>query len=213
MMGNDTFWITPQRTLFWETERTLILADLHLGKSGHFRKSGIAVPNKVYKEDLQVLLHQVLFFKTEKLIVLGDMTHSVANRELELFTRWRNDFPLLEIQLVKGNHDILNDLWYKDARIITYDEELVIRDFCFRHDKKKGKDEEKRNLFTFHGHIHPGIKLKGGARQQLLFPCFYFTPEFCILPAFSRFTGNYIIRPKKEDNVFAVVNNQIVKVK
>ncbi len=214
LLGNDVFWLTPQRTLFWETEKTLIVADLHLGKTGHFRKSGIAVPNKVYKEDLQVLLHQVLFFKTQRLIILGDMTHSVANKELELFTRWRNDFSLLDIQLVKGNHDILNSRWYQESAITTHDEEMVIRDFCFRHDKSKTFSKLKASdLFTFYGHIHPGVKLHGSGKQQLLFPCYYFTSDHCILPAFSRFTGTYIIRPGKEDNVFAIVANEIIKVK
>ena len=214
LLGNDVFWLTPQRALFWETEKTLIVADLHLGKTGHFRKSGIPVPSKVYKEDLQVLLHQVLFFKSEQLIILGDMTHSVANRELELFHRWRNDFFSLNIQLVKGNHDILNDKWYQDARIKVSDEELVIRDFAFRHDKAKKKEKTATDsLFTFHGHVHPAVKLRGGGRQELLFPCFYFTTDHCILPAFSRFSGAYIIKPGKDDSVFAIVSNQIMKLK
>ena len=214
LIGNDIFWLTSQRALYWETERILIVADLHLGKTGHFRKSGIAIPNKVYKEDLQVLLHQILYFKTEHLIILGDMTHSVANRELELFVRWRHDFPSLDIQLVKGNHDILNSKWYENAGIKTHDEQLVIRDFCFRHDKSKTFSEIKpTEYFTFYGHIHPGIKLRGSGKQQLLFPCFYFTAEHCILPAFSKFTGTYIIRPNKEDTVFAIVANEIIKVK
>jgi uncharacterized protein len=214
LLGDDAFWVTPQRTLYWEAEKTLILADLHLGKTGHFRKSGIAVPNRVYKEDLQVLLHQVLYFKTDKLIILGDMTHSVANRELDLFVKWRKDFPMLQIHLVKGNHDILNDRWYQEADIITYEEEMQIGDFCFRHDKTKSEiDNKKKSYFTFHGHIHPAVRMKGGGRQTLLFPCFYFTPDYCILPAFSRFTGTYIIRPGKDDAVFAIVDNQIVKAK
>lgn len=214
LLGNDVFWLTPQRTLFWENEKTLIVADLHLGKTGHFRKSGIAVPNRVYKEDLQVLLHQILFFKTERLLIIGDMTHSVQNKELELFQRWRTDFSLLEILLIKGNHDILSDRWYEETRIQTFNEELVIKDFCFRHDKSKSiKSDKSPELFTFLGHVHPGVRLKGGGRQQLLFPCFYFTSDFCVLPAFSRFTGTYTIRPRKEDAVFAIVSNQIIKVK
>ena len=30
--------------MFWEEEKALIVSDLHFGKTGHFRKSGIAVP-------------------------------------------------------------------------------------------------------------------------------------------------------------------------
>src|SRR6185312_7751518 len=45
-------WLSPARCIFWEEERSLILADLHFGKTGHFRKAGIAVPQSVYREDL-----------------------------------------------------------------------------------------------------------------------------------------------------------------
>ena len=48
---NNTFWLSAQRCIFWEEEQSLIVSDLHLGKTGHFRKMGIAVPQAVYKED------------------------------------------------------------------------------------------------------------------------------------------------------------------
>jgi metallophosphoesterase superfamily enzyme len=54
----------------------LIVSDLHFGKTGHFRKSGIAVPQSVYKKDLQRLFHQVQYFQPRKLIVVGDLFHS-----------------------------------------------------------------------------------------------------------------------------------------
>lgn len=211
LLNDEVFWLTAQRCIFWEKEKTLIVADLHLGKTGHFRKSGIAVPGKVYKEDLQVLLHQILYFKTDRLIILGDMTHSVHNLELELFTRWRKDFTLLQIELVKGNHDILNSRWYEEAEIITYDDHLLRGGYCFRHDKP-ARIQKDGSLYTFYGHIHPAIQLKGGGRQKLSFPCFYFTQDYCIMPAFSKFSGSYSIKPSKEDSVFAIVKNEIVKV-
>jgi len=64
--------------------------------------------------------------------------------------------------------------------------------------------------FAFSGHIHPGVRVSGGGRQSLQFPCFYFTPAFCVLPAFSRFTGLAMIRPKETDQVFAIVNQSII---
>lgn len=62
-IGSDHFVLSSERTLFWENEQTLIVADLHIGKTGHFRKSGIGVPQSVYKEDLQRLMTQILFSK------------------------------------------------------------------------------------------------------------------------------------------------------
>ena len=112
IIGNDHLILSAERTLFWENENTLIVADLHVGKTGHFRKAGIGVPQQVYKDDLHRLLAQILFFKAERLIIVGDLTHSVANKEMDLFRKWRKDFPSLDVHLVKGNHDILDDKWY-----------------------------------------------------------------------------------------------------
>ena len=204
---NNSFWISPERCLFWEEQHALIIADMHLGKTGHFRKSGIAVPQNIYKADLQRLMSQLYFFKAERLIIVGDLTHSDFNKELELFKKWRRDFSLLQIDLVKGNHDILKDHWYNEVNISNH-EELVINNFCFRHDNEKCNN----SLFTFSGHIHPGITIKGKAQQSLRFPCFYFTKEECILPAFSHFTGTYTIRPSKGESVFAIVENKIMQV-
>ena len=209
---NNSFWISPERCLFWEEENTLIVADMHLGKTGHFRKAGIAVPQNIYKADLQRLISQLYVFKADRLIIVGDLTHSAANKELELFKKWRNDFSLLHIELVKGNHDILHDDWYREAGIAINNEELIINNFCFRHDLTDARPEAPDTLrYTFHGHVHPGIIIKGMSRQSLRFPCFYFTGNYCILPAFSRFTGTYTVQPQRGESVYAIVENKIMQ--
>ena len=55
-LHQQTLWLTAQRSIFWEEQKTLIVSDLHFGKTGHFRKSGIPVPQTIYKEDLQRLV-------------------------------------------------------------------------------------------------------------------------------------------------------------
>ena len=205
---NNSFWVSPERCLFWEEENTLIVADMHLGKSGHFRKEGIAVPQSIYKADLQRLIAQLYFFKVDRLIFVGDLTHSTANKELSLFKKWRKDFSLLQIDLVKGNHDILRDDWYKETDITVSTRQLAVNNFLFVHDAVDC--ESPNSEYTFCGHVHPGISLKGQGRQSLRFPCFYFTPDHCILPAFSRFTGTYRVHPKKGESVYAIVENNLV---
>src|SRR6202000_326423 len=93
------------------------LSDLHFGKTGHFRKAGIAVPQSVYREDLLRLLRQIQYFQPRQLLVVGDLFHSRENKELALFLKWREDFPDLNIHLIEGNHDILHEGWYKKAGI------------------------------------------------------------------------------------------------
>jgi len=209
----QTFWVSPERCLYWEEENALIVSDLHLGKSGHFRKEGIAIPQTLYKADLQRLMSQLYLFKANRLIIVGDMTHSKANKELDLFVRWRKDFPTLEVELIRGNHDILEQAWYEDAGIIVHERKKESGPFLFLHDlqMRKKLEERDRSLYSFTGHMHPGISIRGKGKQYLTFPCFYFAKDYCVLPAFSRFTGTFMVTPEKSETAFAIVENGLIK--
>ena len=219
-------WLSPHRCLFWEEEKSLILSDLHFGKTGHFRKAGIAVPQSVYREDLLRLLSLVQYFQPRQLVVVGDFFHSRENKELNLFRRWRDDFPHLGIRLVLGNHDILKEDWYEQAGITLSRDVLRMGEFAFIHDIAAvaggvavagvaaervaetgvaATDGRSVQPYFFSGHLHPGIRIRGMGKQCLQFPCFYFGAEYAILPAFGRFTGTVSIDPMPESNVFAIL--------
>jgi len=210
-------WLSPERLIFWENAKALIISDLHFGKTGHFRKSGIAVPQSVYKEDLQRLVAQIQYFQPLQLIIVGDFFHSVANKELDLFKKWRENFSGISIHLIKGNHDILHNDWYGSCNIKLSDEHLSVSEFTFIHDITVVglRTSEERRLTTenyfFSGHIHPGIRMNGVGKQSLCFPCFYFGKEHAVLPAFSHFTGVALIEPRKNENVFAIVGKKLVQ--
>jgi uncharacterized protein len=206
-LHHQKLWLTAQRSIFWEEQRALIVSDLHFGKTGHFRKSGIAVPQNIYKEDLQRLVLLLNYFKPEKLIVVGDFFHSHANTELEWFKKWRDDLSHIDIVLVKGNHDILKSTWYKQANIEAIEKELLMYPFLFTHDSCMKREE----VYSFCGHLHPGIYLHGLGKQGIRLPCFYFAKDHCILPAFSRFTGMALIEPEQNENVFAIVEDKLVQ--
>jgi uncharacterized protein len=209
-INGERLILSGERTLFWEDQRTLVIADLHIGKTGHFRKSGINVPQSVYKDDLHRLLAQLLFFKAERLIIAGDLTHSVENREMDLFRKWRHDFPALDVHLARGNHDILDNAWYKKAGITVHDQPFAIKQFLFIHDITTSNENVGNDQFIFSGHVHPAVVLSGKAKQSLRFPCFYFTRQYGILPAFSRFTGGYRVEPRHGDAVFAIAGKEIL---
>jgi len=202
-------WLSPDRCIFWEEERSLIVSDLHFGKTGHFRKAGIAVPQSVYQEDLQRLLSQIQYFQPRQLLVVGDLFHSRENKELALFRRWRDDFPDLGIRLIQGNHDILKDDWYEAAGIVVSRGCLELGVFAFVHDITDIDDITacggEESSYYFSGHIHPGIRIRGMGKQALQFPCFYFGEEYAVLPAFSRFTGTVSIDPSPQSNIFAIL--------
>ena len=208
IFNQQTLWLSAARCIFWEEERALILSDLHFGKSGHFRKSGIGIPQNIFKEDLQRLFAQVQFFKPKTLLIAGDMFHSDENKEAGFFLKWRKDIPQTDFYLIRGNHDILPAGFYQKANITVFENKLTIKDFCFAHDAA-GCDDK---LFTFSGHIHPGIKMNGAGNQSIMLPCFYFGEKYSVLPAFSAFTGLAKIKPSTKDHVFALVENSVIKI-
>lgn len=165
LLHDQTLWLSPERCIYWEEQKSLIVSDLHFGKTGHFRKSGIAVPQNVYKEDMQRLVSLLQFYKPQQLLVVGDLFHSVQNKELDFFKKWRNDFSHLHIQLIKGNHDILKEDWYTSANISVSSSHLHINQFCFVHDINEACDPSESVKYYFSGHIHPCVTLKGLGKQ------------------------------------------------
>jgi DNA ligase-associated metallophosphoesterase len=194
--------LSPERCLYWEDQQTLILSDMHIGKAAHFRKAGIAIPQQIFQEDLLRLFQQVHFFSPKRIIVTGDLFHSEANLEHEWFSKWRSALAGVQLILVKGNHEILHNHLYEKLGIEIVERGLIAAPFRFAHDLNDDSDEQ---FFLFSGHTHPGIKIAGKAKQSFVFPCFYFTEAYCILPAFSKFTGKHLVEMKKGEKVFAIV--------
>ena len=162
-------WLSPERCIFWEEEKALLLSDLHFGKTGHFRKSGIAVPSSVYQQDLHRLLAQIQYFQPKELLIVGDLFHSRENKELALFRRWREDLSHITVRLIQGNHDILKEGWYAEAGIVVHHGRFEIGAFGFIHDITETDDCSN---YCFSGHLHPGVWVGGMAKQALRFPCF-----------------------------------------
>jgi DNA ligase-associated metallophosphoesterase len=206
-LQQQNLWLSSQRSIFWEEEKVLIVSDLHFGKTGHFRKWGIGVPQNIYKEDLQRLVNLLHHFQPSQLIVVGDFFHSSVNTELDWFKRWRDDFSHIKVILVRGNHDILKDSWYEETAIDVIYPTLELGPFLFSHDQC----DANSSLYSFCGHIHPGILVHGLGKQSLRFPCFYFGQTHCILPAFSKFTGAVAMDKAAAKAVYAIVENELVK--
>ncbi|WP_285008470.1 ligase-associated DNA damage response endonuclease PdeM [Pedobacter faecalis] len=200
--------LSKERAIFWPRERMLIISDLHVGKSAHFRKSGVPVPDLVGTSDLKRLASLIREFEPATLLVTGDMFHNHLNSDVEVFREWRSKYPELKVVLIKGNHDRLSDSEYEGLDIEIYHKELLLAPFRFIHDKPTVSDA----YFNISGHIHPGVVLHGRARQRLRFPCFYFSSHCAVLPAFSVFTGLFLIKPETGDRFYAITAKDVVAV-
>lgn len=202
--------LSAGKAVYWEEERALIVADLHVGKAAHFRKAGIGVPANIVQEDLYRLQQLITKYNPGRLIVVGDMFHSSANNEVQYFRIWRNQFPQIRFELVAGNHDIMDPAVYAGLEINLM-ESLLLGGMYFVHDPND-RLMDGGATFAVSGHIHPGVWMIGYGKQRLRLPCFYFGPEGAILPAFSVFTGLYSLEPANDAEVFVIGGTGVFKV-
>lgn len=204
---NQTFLLLPQKAVFWQEERMLIVSDLHLGKSHHFRKNGVAVPRASDYKTLNMLKGLLEIHQPEKVLLLGDLFHSYANYHVEEVRKFIMRYTSMQWILVAGNHDVMSIDDYKRLNLQYHESAYRIRDIEFTHEPL----EEPSTYYNIAGHIHPGVRLRGKARQSIVLPCYYFSEFNAILPSFGDFTGNYCIEPQKEDQVYVVFDNQVMK--
>jgi uncharacterized protein len=197
-------WLSTERCLYWEDNRTLVISDLHFGKTGHFRKAGIPVPQELYKEDLHRLLNQAQYFQPERIILTGDLFHSAENREFDWFARWRASIPCESMHLVAGNHDRLPAERYAELGLEYHAITLEAPPFLFIHDIAQ-ETGTYPDGYRMGGHLHPGVRISGAGKQSLRFPCFWVSDAFTVLPAFSHFTGLHLVRASKADRIYAVL--------
>lgn len=203
---NETLTLMPEKVIWWEAQKMLIVADVHLGKGMHFRKAGIPLPLLSQQKDFVVLekLFQTPELKT--VVFLGDLFHSSYNSEWELLGLLLKKYAHLQFILVQGNHDILHIGQYRRFGFEVYDI-LNIEPFVFSHEPLT-----KPSAYNIYGHIHPGIRMVGGGRQRIKLPCFFFSGQYAVVPSFGQLTGLYALAPKKTDTIYAIAEGKIFPV-
>jgi DNA ligase-associated metallophosphoesterase len=205
------FSLLPQKAMLWEEHKCLIISDLHLGKSSHFRQNGIPVSGELHRQDLMKLYDLILSEKCERLIINGDLVHDSYNHEWEDFKALMTQLSPLRIDLISGNHDkFIGKIL---AGIQVHPKELLEGPFRFTHEPLSGGAKFSDNsYFSIYGHLHPAVSLNGKGRQRLKLPCFLMKENEMFMPAFSDFTGLNPILPQKGDQVFAVVGEIVCEV-
>ena len=202
------FQFLKEKALFIKELNLLVIADLHLGKATHFRKSGIPLPLQSADADYQKLTHLLETIQPARVFFLGDLFHSEYNHEWERFVSLLDYFPDIDFCLMKGNHDILKPVHYKNL-CLRIEEEAEETGIIFSHHPMENVPARKLNIA---GHIHPGIELNGRAREYFRLPCFWLSQNQLILPAFGKLTGLAMIQPSGKDRIFAVTNKSVVEV-
>lgn len=201
---NQNFTLDPNGAIYWKEKDMLLLADVHLGKVAHFRKHGAAIPIHLAYKNLEKLTTVVNNFTPKTVCFLGDLFHSKINKEWEDFVKWV-DYTNSKVILISGNHDIIPNYLFEDITV-QVEEEMIIDNFLLTH-----HPEKRTSLFNFCGHIHPGVKMIGLGKQIMKLACFLKTENQLIFPAFGTFTGKHILKPTKNDEIFVIVDGEVIK--
>lgn len=207
-LAGQQCYLHPFRAIYWEEQDALLIADLHLGKAGHFRRSGIAVPVAVADANLDKLTSVIWDFQPARVIFLGDLFHSEFNRQWVEFCDLLKQFNTISFELIAGNHDILDPSFYEQAGLKVHLNGLYEKPFLLTHHPLE--DFSAEGGYNLAGHVHPGVRLRGNGRQRLRLPCFFFGRYQGLLPAFGEFTGLATMPVGPDDEIFVIVEDEIV---
>jgi DNA ligase-associated metallophosphoesterase len=205
-IAGEILELLPEKAVYWASKKSLFLSDLHLGKVNHFRKAGMAVPQRAGMQTLENLEKLLMNYAPEQVYFLGDLFHSVYNKDWDRFIQFRKRFAKAGFHLIEGNHDILEQENWNAADIILHRQKLELSPFSLVHDPI----EEGGSGYKIAGHIHPCIRISGAGKQTMRIPCFWKSETKMVLPSFGSFTGMHPIKAKKGDEIYLVTADRIV---
>ncbi len=209
-VAGEVLELRPDRSVYWPGERTLFVADVHLGKAATFRSFGLPVPTGTTDGTLDVLSRAIEETRVGRLVILGDLWHAKAGRTDEVvgkFLDWRERHDGVSMVLVEGNHDRRSGRLPNGSCVEEVAEPFGLGPFALRH-----YPEPSSSGYVLSGHLHPGAVLDGPGRQSMKLPCFWFGREVAVLPAFGDFTGCAAIRPARGDSVFVLADGRVCRV-
>jgi DNA ligase-associated metallophosphoesterase len=186
--GGERLILLADRALYWPAFRTLVLADVHLGKDASFRAAGLPVPVGNSVKDLARIERLLVATAAQRLTILGDLVHNRKAHQAELmqaFTQWRCTHKRLEVILIRGNHDRHAGPCPEEWAVNQVTEPFDAGPLSLAHFPR---NSEKPLLC---GHVHPTVAVRDFDRTFASIPCFVADPNQLILPAFGSFTGGH----------------------
>jgi len=154
----------PALLLRTRTQRTLVIADLHIGWEVALAQEGIHVPSQTPKM-LNKLLQIIDLCKPSSLLFLGDVKHTIAKVELE---EWRDipDFfealtkKVSDIKVILGNHDgNLEPLLPESVKLLP-STGLALGNVGFFHGNAWPAPELLACRSLVMGHVHPTVSFR-----------------------------------------------------
>lgn len=178
--GGEDFVPDCSGALYWPSEKTLLIADLHFEKASHFAEKGYLLPPYDTLETLRALHDVITHYQPQRVIALGDSWHDMGGpgrmdqRDRALLKQICED---TDVTWISGNHDP------EPAGFGTHLPMASLCGFEFVHEATRTATAP-----TFCGHYHPKIRVRLRKSSRAL-PCFAVYEQVCVLPSFGAFTG------------------------
>jgi uncharacterized protein len=173
--------------LFWESQRLLVVSDLHLEKGSSFAARGVLLPPYDTVATLRRLASVIARHDPKVVIALGDSFHdrsahqrlSVPDREMIAALQARRDWIW-----IAGNHDPEPS----DGVGGAFARSLALGSLLFRH-----KPSPQAGEGEIAGHLHPAARVCRRGRS-LTRKCFASDGRCLVMPAFGAYTGGLNVR-------------------
>jgi len=207
VIAGERVELMAERALHWPRERTLFVADVHLGKAATFRAHGVPIPGGVTATDLGRLSRLIERTGAARVIVLGDLLHARAGRVPaldEAVVAWRQAQRDVRVLLVRGNHDAHAGDPPPGWGIECVADPCAFAPFLACHEPVVPVSG-----YALCGHVHPGVRLIGRGEETARLPCFVLGPRHAILPAFGRFTGLALVTPSAGTRLVAIAGTTL----
>ena len=199
--------------------RSLLVADLHLGKAASFRALGVPVPVGTTERTLDRLSAVLALTGAKRLFVLGDLFHArpaLSAARLLVLANWRARHPGVEVVLVRGNHDDRAGDPPPSCGIETVSPGLSLDGLALHHEPPThGEDSSPggspalaEGRYWVAGHVHPVARI-GGRADALRLPCFWARSDGLVLPAFGEFTGGWVVKPGPGETLYLTDGEQV----
>lgn len=206
-VAGETLCLLADKALYWPKQKTLLVADIHIGKAAAYRAQGQPVPHGTTRQNLARLDALLGRHACQRLIFLGDFLHARAAHApltLAALHQWREQHAELEIILIRGNHDRHAGDPPASLNMQVVDEPFLLGPWALQHEPTVHPTH-----WVIAGHVHPVFALRGRGRQRLRMPCFCLQPGLLLLPAFGEFTGGMLVTAESDRQIYGVADGHV----
>lgn len=211
-LGGETLHLLPPGAAWWGREKTLLVADLHLGMSESPRADETGASRDKHEQDLTDLAELAAAQGAKRLVVLGDLFHeaaAVTGEALGLLRSWQAELGI-PVALALGEHDRAVRALADELPFERVADVIAAGPFALAHLPAEASGApEAGGRARVCGHLHPVVRLEGG-RDRLRLRCFVLERNQLILPAFGRMTGGTVVEGAKGRRRYPVTSDEVL---